>query len=913
MLKIKFLSLILGALVLMSCTNELKVRINPTPQKIEMQKKGVLNIEKGFIVEGESEAVAQSLMHLNVTVDGVPVSIMIDKAIAQADSSLSMSGSYILEVNKEGIFISAYDMRGAFYAIQTLKQLAVESEIPYMTITDYPNMPYRGVVEGFYGTPWSHETRVSLLDFYGKFKMNSYLYGPKDDPYHSSPYWRLPYPEEEAQKIKDLVEASTRNYVDFIWAIHPGKDIQWTESDYQKLYAKFESMYDLGIRSFALFFDDIEGIGTRPDMQAQLLNRLHEEFVEVKGDVSPLIICPTDYTKLWANPAPDGYLALLGKVLHPSIHVMWTGDFVCGDITPETLDWVSERIKRPSFIWWNYPVTDYVRNLILQGPVYGLDSTATTATMAGFVSNPMEHGEASKLALYGVADYTWNIKGYEPMANWEAGLEELMPAAKEAYRTFAIHSCDTETGYRRDESWETETFSVEEYTQAQFDALMAEFKRIEAAPATIDSLCTNRALANELRPWLVEFEKLGIRGQKTLELIKLYEAGEYEKFWNLFEENRMNFDEQAAYLAHKSGTLKLQPFIENATDALANKYYSTVSGTPLAVRKAIGTFANLATIQVKPMFDGDKNSFYTSGDAQKDGSWIGMDLGEVTDVKTIIINQGRNVPNDVDYFDMARLEYSLDGENWQLLRDEINGVYDVIWEGTPVQARYVRLARNDASERQNWVAVRSFEVNPVKRDASIYTNVERLVNNRVTTFKDQIVVKRVLEVITLNPGEYVGVELPYIATVTNIETQFNAPLTAEYSQDGMKWSTTPAPCRYIRYINNTASAVGMKMDKFDLTADLSGANGTENVFDKNFETTYTPTEEATIILPEGVKECTILMRSANGVKVKQLSEAGEELAMGEATSLYYSFAPVADVKKIAISGNPEICEIVYKY
>ena len=200
MLKIKFLSLMLGALVLMSCTNELKVRINPTPQKIEMQKKGALNIEKGFIVEGESEAVAQSLMHLNVTQDGVFVSIMIDKAIAEADSALNMSGSYILDVNKEGIFISAYDMRGAFYAIQTLKQLAIENEIPFMTITDYPNMPYRGVVEGFYGTPWSHETRVSLLDFYGKFKMNSYLYGPKDDPYHSSPYWRLPYPEEEAKK-----------------------------------------------------------------------------------------------------------------------------------------------------------------------------------------------------------------------------------------------------------------------------------------------------------------------------------------------------------------------------------------------------------------------------------------------------------------------------------------------------------------------------------------------------------------------------------------------------------------------------------------------------------------------------------------------------------------------------------------
>lgn len=35
-------------------------------------------------------------------------------------------------------------------------------------------------------------------------------------------------------------------------------------------------------------------------------------------------------------------------------------------------------------------------------------------------------GEASKLALYGVADYTWNIAAYNPIDNWERGLGELM-------------------------------------------------------------------------------------------------------------------------------------------------------------------------------------------------------------------------------------------------------------------------------------------------------------------------------------------------------------------------------------------------------------------------------------------------------------------------------------------------------
>ena len=65
-----------------------------------------------------------------------------------------------------------------------------------------------------------------------------------------------------------------------------------------------------------------------------------------------------------------------------------------------------------------------------------------------------------RLALYGVADYTWNTAAYNPIDNWERGLAELVPEAREAYRTFAIHSCDTETGYRRDESWETETLSL---------------------------------------------------------------------------------------------------------------------------------------------------------------------------------------------------------------------------------------------------------------------------------------------------------------------------------------------------------------------------------------------------------------------------------------------------------------------
>ena len=207
-----------------------------------------------------------------------------------------------------------------------------------------------------------------------------------------------------------------------MWAIHPGQDIRWNEEDYMNLLNKFNLMYDLGVRSFAIFFDDISGEGTDPEKQTALLNRLQSDFVTEKGDVSSLTVCPTDYSKLWANPTPEGSLSIYGRNLDPSVKVFWTGDVVCSDLTEETLEWVNSRIRRPAFYWWNYPVTDYARHIIMQGPVYGLETSLTSDDLCGFVSNPMEHGEASKLALYSVADYTWNIEAYNPVDSWERGI-----------------------------------------------------------------------------------------------------------------------------------------------------------------------------------------------------------------------------------------------------------------------------------------------------------------------------------------------------------------------------------------------------------------------------------------------------------------------------------------------------------
>lgn len=691
--------------------------INPTPQHVSRHEGVIVDISKGVALKGDAKAFAEDVTFLKHNAKGLKLTLKYAPKGFKSDIVPDKSGAYILDIAPKGIAITAYDEAGAFYALQTLRQIvespiAAEGAIPALTINDWPDLKYRGVVEGFYGVPWSHATRLSLIDIYGRYKMNYYIYGPKDDPYHSSPYWREEYPAAEAEELRELVEACKRNRVHFVWAIHPGKDIRWDEEDYNNLLNKFEAMYRLGVRAFAIHFDDIEGAGAHPLRQTELANRLMEEFVKVKGDVEPLIVCPTEYTRLWANPTERGSLVLYGKTLDPEVDVFWTGDAVCSNMTESTMEWVGSRIQRPALFWWNFPVTDYARHIVMQGPVYGLSTTMDDTKTRGIVSNPMEHGEASKLALYSTADYAWNVEAYNAIDSWERAIESVAPEVKDAYRLFAMHSCDTETGYRRVESWETETFLMEEYTEELAAALKDELQRIVAVPATMEQM-ENKALLEELRPWLVEFKKLGVRCLKAIEALELYRAGEYEAFWGVYVDNLMTEEDIEAFDAHRVGTMKLHPFYERMMDALAAAYYEQLTGKKSSTLAAAGSYNSLAAPQAKYMFDNDDTTYYHSGQGQRTDDFVAADMGIVREVREVRIIQGRNSVDDVDYFDHVIVEYSADGQTWHALTEPLVGVYDIEWQGEPFMARYVGIRKLE-SEKRNWLAIRAFEINPVE-------------------------------------------------------------------------------------------------------------------------------------------------------------------------------------------------------
>lgn len=446
--------------------------------------------------------------------------------------------SYYIYSSKKELTVIGSDARGTYYGVQTLLALLQANKMPMGEIIDFPDVKARGVVEGFYGTPWSFEHRIRQLDFYGFNKLNTYIYGPKDDPYHSSPNWRKPYPENEAIQLKKLIDRAEMNHVDFVWAVHPGQDIKWNDEDRAALLHKFELMYDLGIRSYALFFDDISGEGTNPKQQAGLLNYLQTNFVKVKKDVKPLIMCPTEYNKGWSNPE-GGYLKTLGTALDSSIRIMWTGNSVVADINRETMAWINGQIQREAFIWWNFPVSDYVRNHLLMGKTYG-NGNDIANQVSGFVSNPMEHAEASKVAIYGVADYTWNMTQYDSEKNWLHAMKVVMPESYKALEIFASHNSDLGPNghdYRRDESVkfspQADAFLKQlEVGQAisNFGSVQKEFQSMVEASFILLNSTDNPVLLDEIRPWVKQFQLLGQSGLTLLNMYTALQAKQIDDF-----------------------------------------------------------------------------------------------------------------------------------------------------------------------------------------------------------------------------------------------------------------------------------------------------------------------------------------------------------------------------------------------
>lgn len=543
--------------------------LSPLPQKATWSEVAFAHGTPVYI-EGADKADADAVALLCEKLDGCltpspqgAVRLLIgevgDKAVKAYRKQVPVQAEgYLLSVEPGRVVIAGRDGAGTYYGVQTFLKLWQQQNVMQCRIEDWPSVDCRGVIEGFYGNPWSHKDRLRQFEFYGCNKLNIYVYGPKDDPYHRA-HWRDPYPQDEAARLKELVQEAHRNKVQFVWAVHPGGDIQWNLKDSMAVCQKLEWMYELGVRTFAVFFDDIWGEGSKADKQAGLLNYVTDNFVRKHSDVQPLIMCPTQYNKAWSG---GDYLSTLGTRMYPEVRVMWTGNSVVDMIERDDMEWINKQLGRKAFIWLNYPVNDYCQSRMLMGKTYG-NGLDINEMVSGFCSNPMEYAEASKVSLYSIADYTWNMPQYDAVRSWQQAITELMPTASEPFRWFCENNIDlgkTGHGLRR----EGESPRFPQAGKAAWTEYEVFFQKLanEAALLLADSVNSPEMLS-EIKPWAESMRLQGLRGLTVTRLAKAQEAGDSIQFIGLYRTQQAIEQAQKAIISRnwEGSVVKAKPVV----------------------------------------------------------------------------------------------------------------------------------------------------------------------------------------------------------------------------------------------------------------------------------------------------------------------------------------------------------------
>jgi hyaluronoglucosaminidase len=482
--------------------------------------------------------------------------------------------------DKKHIVISGHEEAGTYYGTQTFEQIIVERNgtdwIPEVEIKDWPTMPIRGSIEGFYGEPWSHQDRLRQLEFYGEQKLNSYIYAPKDDPYHREK-WKEPYPADKLAELAELIKTAEENHVTFTFAISPGNTITFSsEADLKALIDKAQAMWDLGVRSFALFLDDIDPSLRSPEDRAKfgsdpnpsaaahayLLNRFTEEFINTHEGAERLITVPTDYTGNGPTPYRDRFAALLDK----DTVVMWTGQKVVSEqVSAEEADEVHGVFNHDMLLWDNYPVNDYDRNSLFLGPIVGRDADLAKHGVVGLSANPMNEAEASKIPLYTIADYTWNPAAYNPVDSWKRSIKAFGGHAAETLKTVAenMYSSPINTTESLtltpliDEFWKA--YVAGDADQAA-DQLIAEFKKFQQAPAKLQQEMDNKKFLQEIEPYLEKLNIYGKAGEMAVQYVMAQKNSQTDQAAT-YREQLITLFNQSEQLPQKVGQGVIKQFL----------------------------------------------------------------------------------------------------------------------------------------------------------------------------------------------------------------------------------------------------------------------------------------------------------------------------------------------------------------
>lgn len=371
-----------------------------------------------------------------------------------------------------------------------------------------PDFEIRGIIEGFYGTPWRHEDRMDAISFIKEYRMNSYFYAPKDDPYHRQ-LWREPYPEKELKRFLELVHHADDSDVDFYFCISPGNDFIYTKQDeFESLFQKIDHLIAYGVKHFSLLMDDIDYVlkgeslerFQRPGVaHAYISNRMHRYIASKLTDYT-FVMCPTEYWQNWDTE----YRKDLKEGLDSEILVFWTGYNTVAEYIPNE-DGIKAKdyFGHPLILWDNYPVNDMAFDHLFMGPLVNRGKKLGESHL-GMLSNPMISWHLSKVAVITMADYMWNSASYHPEKSYQEALLDLAKGDKKVYeamKAFADENRQSLIHYRINQDLEKMIEALD------MQGLNRYFKRLNKMMNILLKQTINNMFTHDALPWIKRFKK----------------------------------------------------------------------------------------------------------------------------------------------------------------------------------------------------------------------------------------------------------------------------------------------------------------------------------------------------------------------------------------------------------------------
>lgn len=796
----------------------------------------------------------------------------------EAAGLFEKTDAYLLSAKDGTIVILGRDTDAVYHGLATLQMMFSSfngSRFLNVQIEDFATMRTRGYIEGMYGI-WDYEGRESLMKATRDVKMNTYIYASKSDPYHRAK-WNERYPEDERQKIKHLVEVGEQTKVKYTWAVHCEHIFRnlpaTTDSTYQTVFnerlnsciAKFQDLYDLGVRKFALLNDDFPS-GSH-DQVVTFINRLQTEFIEPKG-CDNLIYCMDGY---YGNGNQAELAAM--RNLDSSVELFWTGAGVNAPITQETVNYVRDKTNHEIVFWLNYPVNEHAKSGIYLGNITHYVEDDVT-NLAGAVSNPCLFSEPSKVALFQLGSLFWNNHNYTEQADaiWEASFKYLQPEVYSAYLTIArnVANCPgsgrvpqgfPESEYLK-ETMERVSAKIKKNQPISADSdaikLKNEFSNIVSAVTVFREECENQKLIENLDTWLLSLSEAATAGEAILQALFDLEADDIDGAWNnlgIASQAMSTYNTHTYYVPHDNiyvislaGSKRLVPFINQTISTAKNiilPYIDPSINVPDSsfasfYAKIHGTITTDSSESSK-IFDQDENTIaryqrsYGDGE-QKAGDYFGADLGKVIPIQRIDILQAES-DTDNNFYHNAVLEYSKTGndDDWKSIKEYTDNsaprrILVTKEELSDVQARFIRLRLTQQGipgKPDFWTHIREFTVNgaePKEEELSYGPIKSEHVSSDISVEQSNLTYRLSSDSeISLAAGEYVGIKMDDLAGLKNVTAPASASsLTLEYSENGIVWQSLPSDAegigaRYVRLHNKTSSSVSFAPAEFAVT------------------------------------------------------------------------------------------------